>query len=109
MASDGQNYQFYSPDDGFAVIIGVSEVRRGSSRVYCLEVLGRGEITGDPFPLNNLDGDRIWENKQLRDARITQGSLIGFRRKPHRRSTNYTENTGKILVSNGLPLCRTLP
>ena len=109
MASDGQNYQCYSPVDGFAVIIGVSGVGRDSSRVYCLEVLRSGEITGDPFPLDNQDGDRIWKNKQLRNARITQGSLIGFRRKSHRRSANYTENTGKIWVSNGLPLCRTLP
>ena len=104
MATDGQGYQTFSPDEGRAVVIGLSKAhyRKDTSLAYCLEVLENGEVTGFPFRLHNEDGRYIWENEQLRHRSITQGSLITFKRRPSWGSTNpcYTENTGKSLVSN---------
>lgn len=103
MASDSHDYQMYSPDEGCAVVIGLSQAHHAgdTSLVYCLEVLENREVSGFPFRLLNEHERYIWKNEQIRGERIIQGSVITFNRKC------YIENTGEILVSNGVYMdCR---
>ena len=105
MATDVQEHQMFSPDVGRAVVIGLSKAHnRDSSFVYCLEVLGSGEVTGGPFQLQDKDGHYVWENKMVRLENITPESLITFKIKSFRLSINrcHIESTGKVMVSNSL-------
>lgn len=50
MASDSHDYQMYSPDEGRAVVIGLSQAHHkgDTSLVYCLEVLENREQLNRP-------------------------------------------------------------
>ena len=93
---------YFSSNKDLSVVIGLSKARKDSSFVYCFKLNRRGLITGFPFRLMNKKEKRPWKNKQIRKKRITLGSLIFCKRKPHGHSFKYIKSANKVWVSNGL-------
>ena len=107
MSGDGSSlrssFSTFPPNEELAVIISLGKAndKGHTSVVYCLEVVGdlqnrEFRILGKPFRLYNQHGRYIWCNQQLREERLTVGSIISYMLTS--KSSKYCGNTAVEMV-----------